>query len=223
MTSGDRSVKQRVSPAKLERQLLAGLEALGLTVSEQQISQLLAYLHMFAKWNAAYNLSAVRDIEHMLTRHLLDSLSIVPFIEGGKYWVDVGSGGGLPGLPLAILFPEKDITLLDSNGKKTRFLFQVKTELQLQSISVVQSRVENFQSEQGFDIIFSRAFASIKEMLTGCAHLVTTSGRFYAMKGQYPEQELREVRKPFTVEHCSPLQVPGETAARHLVVIKRDD
>lgn len=209
------------SEAKLRQQLLAGAERLGLSLSEQQLSQLLAYLQLFAKWNAAYNLSAVRKIEDMVSRHLLDSLSIVPFLEGGERWLDVGSGGGLPGIPLAILFPEKDLTLLDSNGKKTRFLFQVKTELQLERVKVVQSRVEEFQPESPFDVVFSRAFASLQEFLTGCAHLVTPGGHFYAMKGQYPEDELREVKKPFNVEHCHPHHVPGETAARHLIVIKR--
>lgn len=209
--------------SRLRQQLITGIESLGLSVSEQQLAQLLAYLSLFAKWNGAYNLSAVRNIEEMVSRHLLDSLSIVPFIQGGGQWLDVGSGGGLPGIPLAILFPQKQLTLLDSNGKKTRFLFQVKTELQLDSLNVLQSRVESYQPTQAFDLVFSRAFASIGELLTSCAHLVTDGGRFFAMKGQYPEEELRDVKKPFTVEHCSPLQVPGETAARHLVVIRRDD
>lgn len=213
----------QASQQKLRQRLLAGVEHLGLAVSEEQLSQLLAYLRLFAKWNAAYNLSAVRDIDDMVSRHLLDSLSIVPFLKGGDNWLDVGSGGGLPGLPLAILFPGKNISLLDSNGKKTRFLFQAKTELQLQAVHVVQSRVEAFQPQLLFDAVFSRAFASLKDFVTGCGDLVTPGGYFYAMKGQYPEDELREVQKPFTVEHCHPLHVPGETAARHLVVIKRDD
>lgn len=208
---------------RLKQHLITGIESLGIGVSEQQLDQLLSYLKLFSKWNAAYNLSAVRNIEEMVSRHLLDSLSIAPFIQDGERWLDVGSGGGLPGIPLAILFPERHITLLDSNGKKTRFLFQAKTELQLDSLSVVQSRVESYQPTQTFDLVFSRAFASIGELLTSCAHLVTDGGHFFAMKGQYPEEELRDVKKPFTVEHCSPLQVPGETAARHLVVIRRDD
>lgn len=212
-----------LAQCKLEQQLVTGIERLGLEVSEQKISQLLAYLNLFSKWNAAYNLSSVRNIDEMVSRHLLDSLSIVPFIVGGERWLDVGSGGGLPGIPLAILFPDQDLSLLDSNGKKTRFLFQVKTELQLASLNIVQSRVESYRPAQGFDLVFSRAFASIGHLLTTCAHLVTPGGRFFAMKGQYPEQELREVEKPFTVEHCTLLHVPGDTAARHLAVIKRND
>jgi 16S rRNA (guanine527-N7)-methyltransferase len=212
----------RASAEQLERALFSGADQLGVHLSEQQGRQLLAYLQLFAKWNAAYNLSAVRDICEMVSRHLLDSLSIVPHLRengAGRRWLDVGSGGGLPGIPLAILFPDTDLTLLDSNGKKTRFLFQVKTELQLSRVEVVQARIERFQPPHSFDAVFSRAFASLHDFLQGCAHLVSPGGRFYAMKGQYPEDELREVTKPFNVEHCYPLDVPGETAARHLVVI----
>jgi 16S rRNA (guanine527-N7)-methyltransferase len=229
--------------ATLHQQLLAGAGRLGITLSEVQVEQLLAYLRLLARWNSAYNLSAVRTVDDMLSRHLLDSLSIVPFLldgdSGGKgftggqlktdefttgqRWLDVGSGGGLPGIPLAILFPGNEIRLLDSNGKKTRFLFQVKTELQLTAVSVVQSRIEAFRPERHFNGVFSRAFASLGEFLSGCAHLVTPGGYCYAMKGRYPEDELRAVQKPFTVEHCHPLQVPGDVTARHLVVIKREN
>lgn len=211
----------QASDNQIRQRLLQGLDILGLELSELQVSCLLDYLRLFAKWNSAYNLSAVRRIDDMVPRHLLDSLSLVPYLEDGRRWIDVGSGGGLPGIPLAIVFPDKQLTLLDSNGKKTRFLFQIKTELQLENLEVVQSRVEDFRPVQPFDAVFSRAFASLPEFLTGCAHLVTPTGRFYAMKGQYPEDELREVEKPFNVEHCSSLRVPGETAARHLVVISR--
>lgn len=217
--------------SRLQQALCEGAGEMGLELEPAQARQLIAYLQLFAKWNAAYNLSAVREIDAMLGRHLLDSLSIVPHIsnphirnEGPEEnWLDVGSGGGLPGIPLAILFPQIPITLLDSNGKKTRFLFQAKTELQLDNLSVVQARLENFQPVQGFTAVFSRAFASLKDFLHGCAPLVTPGARFYAMKGQYPEAELRELQKPFNVEHSYPLRVPGETAARHLVVITQSD
>lgn len=207
------------SRADLQQELQRGLAALELRISERQVDTLLDYLQLFAKWNAAYNLSAVRRPDEMVSRHLLDSLSIVPYLGEGRHWIDVGSGGGLPGIPLAIVFPDKKLTLLDSNGKKTRFLFQAKTELQLDNLEVVQSRVEDFRPARRFDGVFSRAFASLDDFLTACAHLVTPGGRFYAMKGQYPEGELREVRKPFNVEHCYSLHVPGESAARHLLVI----
>lgn len=200
-----------------------GLAELGLTLTDQQCIRLLAYLNLFAKWNSAYNLSAVRDPEEMLTRHLLDSLSIVPHLSAGSRWLDVGSGGGLPGIPLAIVYPETAITLLDSNGKKTRFLFQVKTELGLDNVDVVQSRVEAFTPPAPFDGIFSRAFSTLATFLEGCQHLLAPGGRFYAMKGLYPEAELSEVKKPYNVEACFPLQVPGEDAARHLVVLNKAD
>ncbi|MEX1033080.1 MAG: 16S rRNA (guanine(527)-N(7))-methyltransferase RsmG [Cellvibrionaceae bacterium] len=214
----------------VRQRLITGLDELELSFSEAQIFQLLAYLQLFVKWNKAYNLSAVRSVDEMVSRHLLDSLSIAPFLQRtnsnsnnssqtkGRRWLDVGSGGGLPGIPLAIAFPDNELTLLDSNGKKTRFLFQVKTELQL-ALSVVQSRVEDFRPEKGFDGIFSRAFTSVQGFLTSCQHLVTPGTRFYAMKGQYPQDELREVAKPFNVEHCYPVRVPGEAVARHLVVV----
>ncbi|MGQ9424806.1 16S rRNA (guanine(527)-N(7))-methyltransferase RsmG [Gilvimarinus sp. F26214L] len=206
---------------KLEEELTTGYRSLNLKLDQEQVSALLTYLQLFAKWNKAYNLSAVRDPLAMVSRHLLDSLSIVPFIQGGQRWIDVGTGGGLPGVPLAIMFPGKDVTLLDSNGKKTRFLFQVKTELQLHQVNVVQSRVEAFEPELPYDAVFSRAFTSLNAFFTGCVHLLDRNGRFYAMKGQYPEDELREVSKPFNVEQCYPLRVPGETGARHLVVAGR--
>ncbi|MCW8195574.1 16S rRNA (guanine(527)-N(7))-methyltransferase RsmG [Proteobacteria bacterium 005FR1] len=213
----------QTSTDELKDLLFCGAEKMDLRLSEAQGQQLIHYLQLFAKWNAAYNLSAVRDIREMVSRHLLDSLSIVPLVAnsaGGEHWLDVGSGGGLPGIPLAIMFPDKRLTLLDSNGKKTRFLFQVKTELQLSRVEVVQERIERFEPPAKFDAVFSRAFASIKDFLEGCSHLVEPGARFFAMKGLYPHDELSEVTKPFNVEHCYPLSVPGETAARHLVVIR---
>lgn len=207
--------------SSLAADLAQGLAELGLELSEQQRSQLLAYLQLFHKWNQAYNLSAVREPDDMLSRHLLDSLSIVAHLRPGSRWLDVGSGGGLPGIPLAIVFPNTQMTLLDSNGKKARFLFQVKTELELSNVEVVQSRVEAFVPAQGFDGIFSRAFATIANFLSACHHLLAADGRFYAMKGQYPEAELSEVEKPYNVEACFPLVVPGDPAARHLVVVSK--
>lgn len=207
--------------ARLESLLQEGLAELGLSLSAEQCTQLLAYLRLFHKWNSAYNLSAVREPEEMLSRHLLDSLSIVPHLKAGQRWLDVGSGGGLPGIPLAIVFPDTVVTLLDSNGKKARFLFQVKTELKLENVEVVQSRVEAFRPSDGFDGIFSRAFSSIGKFLETSEHLLAPGGRFYAMKGQYPEGELSEVEKPYNVEACFSLFVPGERAARHLVVVNK--
>ena len=201
------------------RLLVSGIQQLGLDLKLQQVDQLMAYLKLFDKWNHAFNLSAIREPAAMVKLHLLDSLSIAGVLEGTRF-VDVGTGGGLPGIPLAIKFPQKSFTLLDSAGKKTRFLFQVKQELGLQNVTVENRRVEQFRPEQGFDGVISRAFASLPDMIKSCAHLLNESGRFWAMKGQIPVAELKEIEKRYTVEHCHSLQVPGVEAQRCLLVIK---
>ncbi len=153
-------------------ELSLGARSLGVALSDAQHGQLLAYLALLVKWNKAYNLTAVRDPDEMVSRHLLDSLSVVPFVAaGGARWLDVGSGGGMPGVPLAILFPERQFTLLDSNGKKTRFLTQVKLELKLANLEVIHSRVEQLQPPQPFDGIVSRAFSSLEDFSTWTRHL----------------------------------------------------
>ena len=196
-----------------------GLSNIGLTLSADKIDQLLHYHQLLIKWNKVYNLTAVRNPEEMVSRHLLDSLIISPFIEGERF-LDVGTGAGLPGIVLAITFPDREFDLLDSNGKKTRFLFQVKTELALQNIEIFNSRVENHEVEQPYDGIFSRAFATLEDMLGGSQHLLTQSGHYYAMKGNYPDQELSTIEKDYMVKACHPLEVPGADGQRHLVVIK---
>lgn len=150
------------------KSLSTGARQLGVCLSETQHAQLLDYLALLIKWNKAYNLTAVRDPDEMVSRHLLDSLSVMSFIENGR-WLDVGSGGGMPGIPLAILFPEAQVTCLDSNGKKTRFLTQVKLELKLDNLQVIHSRVEAFQPALPFDGIISRHSAAWKTSPTGLA------------------------------------------------------
>ncbi len=194
----------------LRCELESGVEELGLKLSSEQLDLLIQYLHLLDKWNKAYNLSAVRDIRQMLSRHLLDSLVILDKVEGERF-LDVGTGAGLPGIPLAICYPDKRFTLLDSNGKKTRFLFQVKTELGLSNVNVVCERVESFQAE-GFDAITSRAYASLDLMVASTQHLLAPDGRYYALKGQYPESELSEIAKPFKVHAIEPLCVQAVTA-----------
>jgi|TARA_R110001583_G_scaffold39851_6_gene127680 16S rRNA (guanine527-N7)-methyltransferase len=204
----------------LEKTLIAGIETLGLNVSASQRSLLLSYVALLHKWNKAYNLTAIRDPEQMVTRHILDSLSIAPFM-AAKHCLDVGTGAGLPGIPLAILFPEKQFSLLDSNGKKTRFLIEAKLQLKLTNISVHTDRVERFHSEALFDGIVSRAFASLKDMVNGCEALLSPDGKLYAMKGIFPEGELSQLPKHFIVEHSHALSVPGVEEARHLLLIGR--
>jgi 16S rRNA (guanine527-N7)-methyltransferase len=201
-----------------EKILRDGLEILGLPLADGQIHTLFAYLALLQQWNHAYNLTAIRDPEMMVTHHLLDSLSIASRIKG-KRIIDVGTGPGLPGIPLAICFPECQFTLLDSNGKKTRFLFQAKTTLGLDNVQQLQSRAENYCPEQPFDAVISRAFTSLAGMTESCAHLLSKHGRFYAMKGQYPEQELSELPKHYNVVGSHRLVVPGIEGHRHLIEI----
>lgn len=209
----------------LAPKLVAGAGELGVELSDSQLQQLLQYLALFIKWNKAYNLSAVRDPAEMVHRHLLDSLSVVPALRdytgpAGRF-IDVGTGGGLPGIPLAILFPEKYFTLLDSNGKKTRFLFQVKVSLKLNNVTVENRRVESYQPEQLFDGVISRAFASLLDMVEGCKHLLTPEGRFWAMKGIYPQDELSVLAKHYKVEDSFALSVPDSEGERHLLVLSQ--
>lgn len=201
--------------------LKTGLKKLNIELSDDKIELLLAYHALLVKWNKAYNLTAVRDPEEMIRRHLLDSLSILPHITGDRI-LDVGTGPGLPGIPLAICFPEKNLTLLDSNGKKTRFLTQAKIELKLDNMTPVQSRIESFETES-FDAITSRAFATLKDMVDGSIHLLKDEGYFYAMKGLYPTEEIGELDNRTTVVDCFALHVPGEEAERHLVKIQKSD
>ncbi len=195
---------------------------MGVTLTPAQYQKLLQYLALFAKWNKAYNLSAVRDPAEMVSRHLLDSLSIVNTVRDlpGERLLDVGTGGGLPGIPLAIVFPDRSITLLDSNGKKTRFLTQVKLELGLDNVTVENRRVEGFQPEHKFDVIVSRAFASLQDMVEGCEHLLAESGVFAAMKGVFPKDELSPLEKRYMVERSQALSVPGTVGERHLIVLR---
>ena len=205
--------------SNLETLLRQGVEQLSLLLSDHQISLLLDYLALLQKWNSAYNLTAIREPEQMLYLHLLDSLSIAPLIQGENI-LDVGTGPGLPGIPLAICYPDRQLTLMDSNGKKTRFLFQVRTQLGLDNVTEIQGRVEEFQTEKPFDAITSRAFSSLIDMLEKTGHLISKSGRFYAMKGQYPDKELSVLPKHYNVVASHRLQVPGVNGERHLIEIE---
>lgn len=201
-------------------QLARGAQQLGIVLTDQQAVQLLAYMALLNKWNKAYNLTAVRDPKEMVSRHLLDSLSILPLV-GSGHWLDVGSGGGMPGVILAVMLPDNQFTLLDSNGKKTRFLTQVKLELKLDNMQVVNSRVEAFSPGQPFDGIVSRAFSSLADFTELTRHLSKPDTQWLAMKGLYPEQELQALAEDFQVQRSVELSVPGSDASRHLLILQR--
>lgn len=202
------------------RQLVEGAGEMGVLLSDQQQNLLLGYLALLNKWNKAYNLTAVRNPDEMVSRHLLDSLSVLPFVKGQR-WLDVGSGGGMPGVILAIMRPDAEFTLLDSNGKKTRFLTQVKLELQLDNLQVVNSRVEAFEPQAPFDAIVSRAFSSLADFTNLTRHLSTPQTIWLAMKGLYPEAELQALPDDFMVQQSEELAVPGCQASRHLLILRR--
>ncbi len=191
-----------------------------LTLSETQLAQCIQYVTLLDKWNSAYNLTSVRDPEEMLIKHVLDSLVVAPSLIG-QHFIDVGTGPGLPGVLLAIYYPEKQFTLLDSLGKRIRFLNQVKMQLQLQNIHPLQSRVEDHQPLQGYDGVISRAFASLNDMLNWCRHLPTPDGRFFAMKGAAVQEEIAALPDFVKVDAIHPLQVPQLDAQRHLVVLSK--
>lgn len=203
-------------------ELAQGAQALGVALSPLQQEQLLAYLALLIKWNKAYNLTAVRNPDEMVSRHLLDSLSVVPFVaQYGDSWLDVGSGGGMPGIPLAILFPERRFTLLDSNGKKTRFLTQVKLELKLANLDVIHSRVEEFRPQVPFSGICSRAFSSLQDFTDWTRHLGNGDTHWLAMKGVQPDDELQALPADFRLQSCDVLKVPGCQGQRHLLILRR--
>jgi 16S rRNA (guanine527-N7)-methyltransferase len=203
----------------VEAQLAAGVAALGLTLPAGAEAKLLAYLALLDKWNRVYNLTAVRDVERMVSHHLLDSLAAVPFFQGESV-LDVGSGGGLPGIPLAIARPELQVTLIDSIAKKTAFLLQVKAELGLKNLQVVTGRVEDFRPETGFDMVTSRAFSDLREFVALTRHLLKPTGRWLAMKGLYPNEEVAALTSGVKVSADKALVVPGLEATRHLIILE---
>lgn len=200
-------------------QLADGLNQLGLSLEEGQQDRLLDYLGLLLKWNQAYNLTAVRDPGVMVSRQLLDSLSILPWVRGPRV-LDVGTGAGLPGIPLAIALPDLAFTLVDSNGKKVRFLRQAVMELGLTNVAAEQLRIESFRPPDLFDTITSRAFASLADFVACSGHLLADDGQWLAMKGPLAEAEAEDLG-PGLRREILPLAVPGESATRHLVRVTR--
>lgn len=205
-----------MSEQQYQAQLERGIRGLDLELSEQAVERLLAYHQMLVKWNKAYNLTSVREPSAMIERHLIDSLSMLHAV-ADEPLLDVGTGPGLPGMIIALTKPDLPVWLLDSNGKKTRFLNQVKMSLKVDNVTVVHHRLESWKPEQQFAQITSRAFATLSDMVGFSRHLLASDGRFLAMKGLYPEEELAQLPEDIDVIAVDPLSVPGTTGARHLV------
>ena len=202
------------------QKLQSGLKEMGLDLSGEQQDKLLAYVEMLKKWNKTYNLTALRDESQIISHHLLDSLTLPPYLEGAQTMLDVGSGGGQPGIPAAVCRPDLQITLLDANTKKTSFLQQAAIELELKNVRVVSGRVEAVQGLRA-DVITSRAFAELADFVNWTAHLLKDGGRWVAMKGVYPEEEIAKLPDTVAVERVEALHVPGLDAERHMVVLKK--
>ena len=205
---------------QLTQKLEQAGKQLNLPLSAETTNKLIDFLQLLHKWNKAYNLTSVRDPHDMLTVHIVDSIAVSPFLDKNQY-IDVGTGPGLPGIPLAIMHPEKSFVLLDSLGKRIRFIKQVAYELSLTNIEPVQCRVEEFKPDGPFDGVLSRAFASINDMLHWCHHLTDKNGEFLALKGQYPEAEISEMSSDFKVISSDKIDVPELDAQRHLIKLKK--
>ena len=208
--------------ARLQLQLESGLAAMQIEATPELIQQFMLLLRLLDKWNRAFNLTAVRDPNEMVTRHILDSLSARPFLTGVSV-LDVGTGAGFPGLPLALVEPQRHFTLLDSGGKKIRFVRHVLGELALANVIVEQLRVEAFEPADLYDVVISRAFSSLSAFVRRCGGLVATGGCLLAMKGRYPQDELTGVPGTWEVADVARLEVPGLAGERHMVVMRRHD
>jgi len=206
--------------AELDRRLEKGVVELGLSLGREGRSKLLQYLALLEKWNQVYNLTAIRGREKMVSGHLLDCLAVIPYLTGTRL-LDIGSGAGFPGIPVAVARPDIQVVLLDSNHKKAAFLRQAVTELQLKNATVVCERVEAWRAAEKFDCIISRAFAEIAEFIALTKHLLAPGGVLAAMKGVYPFEEIERLPPDFRLRQVHAFAVPGLEAERHLVLIER--
>ena len=212
-------VFDRVAIADVLKQ---GINSLKLGLGDDQVEKLLDYLALLNKWNSVYNLTSVRDPMQMVTLHVLDSLAAVPAFAGAQNVLDVGAGGGLPGMVLAISRPDMKVSMIDTVHKKTAFLNQVKAELGLANVTVYTKRVEQLEVKTRFDVITSRAFADLSDFVNWSGHLLQEGGRFIALKGTAPAEERERLPEPWKVQKLEPLEVPGLDAERHLVFIQAE-
>jgi 16S rRNA (guanine527-N7)-methyltransferase len=200
--------------------LLDGARALSLELDEAQVARLVAHLDLLDDWNSRMNLTAIRDRPSQLTKHLLDSLTVLPYLQGERI-ADVGSGAGFPGIPLAIVEPHRHFSLIESTGKKCRFLEHVRDALELKNVEVVQSRAESYKPDVRFDTVIARAVGPLADLVKAAGGLVVGGGRLLAMKGRYPEDELAAKLSGWKVAAVHPLTVPGLAEERHLVELCR--
>lgn len=200
--------------------LIEALKQNNITISPIAVDQCVLFLKILTQWNRVFNLTRIETPREMVYGHIIDSLSLNTYLKG-TYCLDVGSGGGLPGIPLAMINPQQKWTLLDKNGKKVRFLRQVIAELSLQNVEVIQARCEEFQSEHCFDSITSRAFGSLRNFVSVCAPLLCADGMFFAMKGKYPTDEISDLPKDFIIHSTEALHIKGLDVERHIICIKK--
>ncbi len=209
--------------SQLRTQLDELIAQTDLEVSPRQREQLVGYVEMLNKWNKAYNLTSVRDPQEMLVKHIMDSIIVSTHLQGERF-IDVGTGPGLPGIPLSIMNPDKTFVLLDSLGKRIRFIKQVLHELKIENVTPIQSRVEEYQPEDKFDGVLSRAFASMTDMVEWCHHLPKSpGGHFLALKGQLPQDEIEQLPEWCSVTDIKALNVPQLEGERHLVILSRKE
>lgn len=204
----------------LQASIEQGLGAMGAALPASAAARMAAHLELVAKWNRVHNLTAVRETDQMVVLHLLDSLSLLPHLGVARSLIDVGTGAGFPGIPVALARPDIEITLLDSSRKKCTFLDQAKSELGLANVTVVCERVESWRPEQRYDVVASRAFADLSDFVTQARHLAAPGGRLLAMKGVYPFEELARVPASHRVAEVVELTVPSLDAKRHLVLLE---
>jgi len=207
--------------SSLEQKISEGAGTMALALSAKTAGRCAQYLRLIEKWNRVHNLTAVRETEQMVVLHVLDSLSVLPHVSGAKSLLDVGTGAGLPGIPLALALPALEVTLLDASHKKATFLRQAKAELALENVQVACERVEQWRPGRTFDVVVSRAFADLAEFVEQAQHLVAPGGRLLAMKGVYPFEEIARVPASHRVAEVRELRVPALDAKRHLVFLEK--